>query len=51
MKAKLVVLRAKAQQDIDEAMAHYLGEGGEALALRLIDALEQATSHLSLIHI
>ena len=48
MRAKPVVLRAKAQQDIDEAMAYYLGEGGEALALRLIDALEQATSHIAM---
>ena len=45
MKAKPVVLRAQAQQDIDEAIADYLGEGGQDLALRFVDALEQATTH------
>ena len=47
MKAKPVVLRAQAQQDIDEAIAHYLGEGGQDLAMRFVDALEQATSHIA----
>ena len=44
MKAKPFVLRAQAQQDIDEAIAYYLGEGGQDLALRFVDALEQATT-------
>jgi toxin ParE1/3/4 len=47
VKAKPVVLRAQAQQDIDEAIAYYLGEGGQALALRFVDTLEQATSHIA----
>ena len=46
MKAKPVVLRTQAQQDIDEAIAYYLGEGGQDLALRFVDALEQATAHI-----
>lgn len=47
MKAKPVIARAQAYQDIDEAIAFYLGEGGQALAMRFIDALEQATIHIA----
>lgn len=39
MTAKPVVLRAAARQDIDDAIAYYLAEAGEDVALRLIDAL------------
>lgn len=42
MTTRQVVPRELAQQDIDEAIAHYQEEGGAALALRFIDALQQA---------
>jgi toxin ParE1/3/4 len=41
-----VVPRELAQQDIDEAIAHYQAEGGAPLALRFIDALQQAFRRL-----
>ena len=47
MKAKAVVPREKANQDVDEAVAYYLGEGAEQAALGFIDALEQAYTHIS----
>ncbi len=31
---------------MDEALQHYLDEGGAALGLRFIDALEAATTHI-----
>jgi toxin ParE1/3/4 len=40
--AKPVVLRERADRDIDEAVAYYLGEAGERVARAFIDALEQA---------
>jgi toxin ParE1/3/4 len=40
-------LRQLAQQDVDDALAYYLAEGGEATGLGFIDALEQALTHLS----
>ncbi len=46
MKAKPVIPREWASRDVDEAIAHYLGEGSEAAALGFIDALEQAYSHI-----
>ena len=42
MTARPVVPRQVAQQDIDEAIAYYQAEGGDVLALRFIDALQQA---------
>lgn len=42
MTAKPVVLRELAGRDIDDAVAHYLGEAGEPVALAFIDVLEQA---------
>ena len=39
---KPVVLRERARRDIDEAVEHYLGEAGPAVALAFIDALEDA---------
>lgn len=42
MTAKPVVLRKQADRDIDAAVAHYVGEAGERVALAFIDALEQA---------
>ena len=47
MSGKLVVPRARASQDIDDALAYYLTEAGEAVALRFIDAVEAALRHLS----
>ena len=46
MRAKPVIPRALARQDVDEAITHYLGEGAEQAALGFIDALEQAYTHI-----
>ena len=42
MSRKPVVLRERARRDIDEAIEHYLSEAGSAVALKFIDALEDA---------
>ena len=42
MSGNPVVLRERAQRDIDEAVGHYLAESGIPLALEFIDALEEA---------
>ncbi len=42
MSRKPVVLRERARRDIDEAIEHYLSESGPAVALKFIDALEDA---------
>lgn len=47
MKRKPVVPRTAANHDVDLAVSWYLQEGGEALALRFIDALERAYGHVS----
>ena len=46
MKAKPVVPRQLALQDVEEALAHDLEEGAEAAALGFIDALAQAYQHI-----
>lgn len=46
MKAKPVIPRALAQQDIDDALGYYLSEGAEQAALGFIDALQQAYAHI-----
>ena len=46
MKAKPVVPRELANQDVDDAVAYYLGEGSAPAALAFIDALEQAYAHI-----
>lgn len=46
MKAKAVVARAQANQDVDEAIAYYLSESAEHAALGFIDALERAYAHI-----
>lgn len=46
MRAKPVVPRRRANQDVDEAVAYYLSEGSEQAALGFIDALEQAYAHI-----
>jgi toxin ParE1/3/4 len=44
---KDVVLRPIARQDIDEAIAHYLGEDETQAALGFIGELEKAYAHIS----
>ncbi|MDZ4349558.1 MAG: type II toxin-antitoxin system RelE/ParE family toxin [Xanthomonadaceae bacterium] len=46
MKAKPVVPREQAQQDVEEALAFYMTEDAEVAALGFIDALEQAHAHI-----
>lgn len=46
MKAKAVVPREQANRDVDDAIAHYLGERAAQAALGFIDALEQAYAHI-----
>jgi toxin ParE1/3/4 len=46
VKAKPVILRAVATRDVDEALSHYLQEGGSELALGFIDAIEVALRHV-----
>ena len=47
MTATQVILRAAAQQDVDDAVAHYLEEAGTDVALGFIDALEGALRHIA----
>ena len=47
MKRKLIVPRELANRDVDEAVAYYLNEATEAVALGFIDALEQAYTHIA----
>jgi toxin ParE1/3/4 len=46
VKAKPVVPREQANQDVDEAIAYYLAESAVRAALGFIDALEQAYAHI-----
>lgn len=46
MKAKAVIPREQANRDVDEAVAYYLKEAGEAVTLGFIDALEKAYAHI-----
>lgn len=46
MKANAVIPREQANRDVDEAVAYYLGEAGEAVALGFINALEKAYGHI-----
>ncbi len=46
MKSKPVVPRELASQDVDEAVEHYLGEGGTQAALGFIEAWEKAYAHI-----
>lgn len=46
MTAKPVVPRELANRDIDDAIAYYLSESTEQVALGFIDALEQAYTHI-----
>ena len=47
MTAKPVVPRKQARRDIDEAIAQYLAEAEEKVALAFIDALEDAYQQIS----
>ena len=46
MTKKPVVLRERAQRDVDEAVEHYLVEARAAVALAFIDALEEVCRRL-----
>lgn len=46
MKRNPIVPRDVANRDVDDAIAYYLREAGEAVALGFIDALEQAYAHI-----
>ncbi|MDR2880959.1 MAG: type II toxin-antitoxin system RelE/ParE family toxin [Azoarcus sp.] len=46
MKVKPVVPREQAHRDAEDAIAYYLGEGTEVVALGFIDALEKAYTHI-----
>lgn len=47
MKAKPVIPRALANQDVEDAISYYLAENAEQAALGFIDALEKAYSHIA----
>ena len=47
MIARPVVLRELASRDVDEAIAYYLTEADDRVALRFIDAMERACGHIS----
>lgn len=46
MTPKPVIPRAKAQADVELAIDHYASEAGTDIALRFVDALEQAYAFL-----
>ena len=46
MTARRIELRQLAAADISDAADYYLSEGGEALALRFIDAVEHAVGRI-----
>lgn len=46
MKAKAVIPRGQANRDVDDAVACYLSEASEAVALGFIDALDKAYNHI-----
>ena len=47
MTAKPIIPRQRANRDIEEAVAYYRRENADKAALRFIDAVEQAYSHIS----
>ncbi len=47
MKAKPVVPREQANRDVDDAVAYYLNDTTEAVALGFMDALEHAYTHIA----
>ncbi len=48
MSAKPVVLRERAQNDINDAIEHYLTEAGSAVTLTFVDALEDVLREIGL---
>jgi toxin ParE1/3/4 len=46
VKTKPVIPREQANRDVDEAVAYYLNEAGEAVAMGFVDALERAYGHI-----
>jgi toxin ParE1/3/4 len=48
VKAKPVVPRELANTDIEDAIAHYVIEGGTELALRFTEQLESAVRHIAM---
>lgn len=48
MKAKPVVARTQANQDIEAAIDHYLSENAADAAMGFVDALEKAYRHIGL---
>ncbi len=46
MTKKPVILRERAQRDVDEAVEHYLAEARAEVALAFIDALEEVCRRL-----
>jgi len=46
VKAKPVVPREQAKQDVEDALAYYMAEDAKAAALGFVDALEQAYAHI-----
>lgn len=46
MNVKRAVLRARAEQDVHQAVDYYLREGADQTALKFIDALDQALRHI-----
>jgi toxin ParE1/3/4 len=46
VKTKPVIPREQANRDVDEAVAYYLSEAGEAVAMGFVDALEKAYGHI-----
>ncbi|AEG01742.1 type II toxin-antitoxin system RelE/ParE family toxin [Methylomonas methanica] len=47
MKAKTVIPRKLANQDVENAIDYYLSENADQAALGFIDALEKAYTHIS----
>ena len=47
MSVKPVIPRALASRDVDQAIEHYLDEGGERVGLGFIDALEKAYRYIA----
>ena len=47
MNAKLIVQRALAHEDVEQAIAYYLEVANPATALGFVDALEAAYGHIS----
>jgi toxin ParE1/3/4 len=47
MTAKPVARRSQAQKDIEQAADHYFAEGGAALELRFVDALQASVTQMA----